>query len=165
MVGSTSDNDGSLRQRARGQLSAGAIVVLIVAAVVGILFLPVMVDTVNNSTGTQTITNETVVADYDTAVSLDGYQIVQDSETVYGYNDTTASWEVATSGTDYEMNYEPGEITVLNSSSLIDDGEDVQVTYDYQATDSTTTLVVGFLPLLLAVLIFVTLAAGVMRQF
>jgi len=48
---------------------------------------------------------------------------------------------------------------------MIDDGEDVQVTYDYQATDSTTTLVVGFLPLLLVVLIFVTLAAGVMRQF
>lgn len=164
MAGSTSDTD-SLRQRARGQLSAGAMVVLIVAAVVGILFLPVMADTVNNSTGTQTITNETVTADYDTAVTLDGYQLVQDSETVYGYNDTSASWEVATSGTDYEMNYEPGEITVLNSSSLIDDGEELRVTYDYQATDSTTTLVLGFLPLLLGVLIFVTLAAGVMKQF
>lgn len=135
-----------------------------VAAIVAMVFFPAVTNAVGTSTGTQNVTNETVAADVGNYVDLGGYQIDENSETVYAYNDTSGSYEVAQKGTDYEMSYENGSIKALSGSSLIDDGEDVKVTYDYQATGATTTLVAGFVPVMVAVLIFATLARGTMKQ-
>jgi len=149
--------------RAQGGRTAIALVGIIIAAVVAVLFLPVAVDAVNTSTGEQDITNETVAADLDTHVDLDGYDINEGSETVWGFNDTTGSYETLP-GSDYEMDYQAGSINVSSSSTVVQDGEDVKVSYTYQAASATTTLVTGFIPLMIGVLIFTTLAAGVMDR-
>jgi hypothetical protein len=155
----------SLKDDPRGQspTTGVAVVGVIIAAVVAILFLPVAVDAVNNSTGLQSVGNESVNSDYDTHVDLQGYDIDENSETVYGYNDTSGSWEVAP-GSDYEMDYDAGSINISSSSTLIQDGEEVRVSYDYQAAGTTTTLIAGFIPLMIGVLVFVTLAKGVMDR-
>lgn len=137
---------------------------LALATVVAMVFFPVVVDAVNTSTGTQNVTNETVTANSGEYVDLGGYQINENSETVYGYNDTSDSWEEATAGSDYEMSNENGSIKALSGSSLIDDGEDMRVSYTYEATGSTTTLLVGFIPMMIGVLVFAKLARGATRQ-
>lgn len=118
-----------------------------------------VVEVTGSYTGTQTVVNETVTADYDDPVDLRGYDIVSGSETVWGYNGT--DYVEATSPDDYSIDEGPGELTFNESSTLIDDGEDVKVTYDYQATDELTALVLGFLPVMLGVLIFVPIAMRV----
>lgn len=120
-----------------------------------------VVEVTGSYTGTQTVTNETVTADYNNSVDLQGYDIASGSETVWGYNETADSYEEATSPDDYSLEEGPGEITFNESSTLIDDGEDVKVTYDYQATDELTALVLGFIPVMLGVLIFVPIAMRV----
>lgn len=140
--------------------NARLVIALSLAAVVGmVLFVP-LVDVVNGSTGDQTITNETVTAQSGEYVDLEGYSIEDGSETVYGFNDTSGSYEVASEGADYELALENGSLKALSGSSLIDDGEDVKVTYTYESTGSTTTLVSGFLPVMVAVLVFARLATG-----
>lgn len=138
--------------------TATVLVGVILAVVTGMIFMPAVVDAVDTSTGTQTVTNETVSAQYDEGVDLDGYQVESGTVTVYGYNDSSASYETATEGTDYEVKLEPGELKVLNGSTLIEDGEDVKVSYDYEASGATTTLVVGFVPLMIGVLLFTHVA-------
>jgi hypothetical protein len=132
-----------------------------VAVVVGMLFLQPVITSVNDNTGTQAVTNETVTAQYDEYVELGGYNIDSGSETVWGYNDTAGSYEQAVSGTDYEINYDGGELKVLNGSTLIDDAEDVKVSYDYQASGQTTSLVAGFVPVMIVLLLFVSVAMQV----
>lgn len=140
------------------------VVLFVIAAVIGVIFLGPVSQAANENTGTQNVTNETVAADYGNVVDLGGYNIDENSETVYGYNDTSGSYEVATSGTDYNMSYQSGGIEVLSSSSLIEDGEDIKVSYTWQASNSFTTTVVGFIPVMLGVLIFAKLANGVTRE-
>lgn len=131
-------------------------------AVIGMLFMTPVVDAVNDSTGTQSVTNETITASTGDAVELTGYDLEDGTVTVYGYNDTTDSYETATEGTDYEVDLDSGSVTALEGSSLIDDAEDVKVTYDYQATGTTTTLLAGFVPLMILLLIFVVVAQRTM---
>lgn len=138
----------------------GIAALFIAVTIVMTLFAPVT-GIVNQNTGTQTVQNETVTADVGNFTDLEGYQIVKDSETVYGYNDSSGSFEKATEGTDYEMDYDGGKIKALNGSTLIDDGEDVKVTYDWKATDGTTTLVITLIPLFMALLAMGVLASKV----
>jgi hypothetical protein len=119
--------------------------------IASVLFLP-LVTTVNGNTGTQSVTNETVTVSTDEYTDLDGYDIDESSVVVYGYNDTSDSYEQAASG-DYDLNPEPGEIKANSSSTLIDDGEDVKVSYDYQATGGLATTVLVLVPLFGAVAI------------
>lgn len=130
------------------------IVGTVVAVILGAVLMPAAVEAVNNSTGEQTVTNETVTAQSGEYVDLDGYSIVSNSETVYWYNSTSDSYETVSSGSDYEMNYDPGEIKALSGSSVISDGDKLRVSYDYEASGSTTTFVAGFIPLILALLLF-----------
>lgn len=118
---------------------------------------------VADSTGTQSVTNESVTAEIDTFVELDGYDIVTDSETVYWYNNSSSSYEEVTSGTDYEMNYDPGQIKALSGGS-IGDGDELKVSYDYQATDGTTTTIAGLVPLFVVLLILGVLAAKIQKM-
>jgi len=133
---------------------------LTVVVAVGMVLMTPIVDTVNNNTGQQTVTNETVNATYDERLELQGYEIAEGSETVYGYNESADSYEVAPES-DYTMHYESGGITLNSSSTLIDEGETVKVTYDYQATSELTSLVLGFIPVMIGVLLLVVVASRV----
>lgn len=143
-----------------GQVAAMVLGLAIFAAV-GVIMIGPVSSVVSDNTGTTAVTNETIYADYNESADLRGYNIDENSETVWGYNDTSGAYEKATSGTDYTMNYDAGSIDIESSSSLIDDGEEVKVSYDYQASDPLTTLVVGFIPLAVGLLIFVGVAQRV----
>lgn len=138
--------------------TASVVLALAVFAAVGVILLGPVAGVVADNTGVQEVTNETVNADYDQSVDLRGYDIDENSETVWRLNNTSGDYEEATSGTDYEMNYDAGTIEFNDSSTLIDDGEEVKVSYDYRAADQLTTLIVGFIPLAVGLLIFVGVA-------
>lgn len=136
--------------------------ILVAAAIAATLFAP-FAGAVTDNTGTQSVTNESVTAaPAGEVASLGGYDLVSGSETVYWYNSSSSSYEQVTAGTDYEINEEPGEIKTL-SGGEISDGDDLKVTYDYEATGSTTTSVVTVAPLLLALLVLVVLSKPIME--
>lgn len=112
--------------------------------VAGILLGPLNTAIAEN-TGVQSVDNESVTADHDTAVDLAGWEIV--SGTVRVFNATGD--EVADS--EYTIDHTPGTINVSSSSTSIADGEEITVTYDYEATDATTTLIAGFVVTLVLV--------------
>lgn len=138
---------------------AGVMVAVTIAAV---LFNPVAT-VISDNSGDQDVVNETVTAQHGEYVELSGYEIQEDSETVYFQNGTEGSWEVAERGTDYEMNYEPGEIQALSSGN-ISDGEELRVSYTYAATGGTTSTVLGMVPMFVGLLILVTIAARVLDE-
>ncbi len=140
--------------------TARKVLMLTVVVAVGMVLMTPIVDTVNNNTGQQTVTNETVNATYGERLDLQGYQINEGSETVYGYNESSDTYEVAPED-DYTLHYESGQITLNSSSTLIDTGENVRVTYDYQATSELTSLVLGFIPVMIGVLLLVVVASRV----
>lgn len=129
---------------------------LAVFAAVGMVFFAPLNSAVQDNTGTQTVTNETFAVAFNDSYDLQGYD-VDDSETVWAYNQTSGSFEQATEGTDYEFDYDAGEITPLNTS-LVDSGEDMKVTYDYQASGTLATTVILFIPVMFGVLIFTKIA-------
>lgn len=140
--------------------TAALVLSLAIFATVGVILLGPVTGVVAENTGTTSITNETVNADYNQSVDLQGYNVNSGTITVYGFNDTSSSYEVASSPGDYSLNEGEGSLSFNSSSTLIEDGEQVKVTYDYQASDDLTTLVIGFVPLAIGLLIFV----GVARQ-
>lgn len=142
---------------AKGSKVAATLIALTVAAT---LFGPVSTAVTQNS-GTVSVTNETVTADVGNFTELDGYDIDENSETVYWYNSSSSSYETVSSGTDYEMGYENGSIKAT-SGGTIGDGDKLKVSYDYQATDPTSTTVITLIPLFMALLILVVLASKVM---
>lgn len=129
---------------------------VMLGVVIAVVLLGPFVTTVNDNSGTQSLTNESITASTGEYVELDGYDVVGSSVVVYGYNDSSGSFETATEGTDYEIDLSAGDVQALNDSSLIDDGEEVKVTYDYEATSGTVTTVLQLLPLLVGVLILGT---------
>lgn len=137
--------------------------VALAVAIAAILLGPV-VTTVNGQTGTQTTTNETATADTGNFVDLDGYNLVDGTVTVYGYNETSDSYETATEGSDYELDLSSGEIKALSGSSLIDDGEEIKVTYDYEATDGMTSTIIGYGPVFLGLLLLTTVGMKVQQE-
>jgi hypothetical protein len=134
----------------------------VAVAIAATLFGP-MTAAVANSTGTQSVANETVTAAGNSYVEVTGYDVDDTSLTVERYNETSDSYETVSEGTDYEFNYSDGAIKALSGGD-IGDGDELRLTYDYQATDATTTTVAGLIPLFLALLVLVTLAAGIMQR-
>jgi hypothetical protein len=133
-------------------VKAKSIVAVVISATIAMtLFSPVLA-TVNTTTGTQSVTNETVTAQHGEFVDLDGYDIEKGSETVYWFNETSNSYETASAGTDYELNNSVGQIKALSSGD-IEDGEEIKVSYDYQASDGTTATVAGLVPTFMALLV------------
>lgn len=136
---------------------------LALATVIGMVFFAPVVDAVNSNTGTQSVTNETVAAQHGEYVDLSGYDI-DSGETVYGFNDSSGEYETMSGGgTNYTMNYSAGSIQVTNGDGTIQDGEDIKVSYDYQAAGELASLVIGFIPVGFAVLLFAKLAFGAQR--
>ena len=114
---------------------------------------------VTSSSGVQSVTNETVVAEHGNWSELEGYDVEDGSVTVYEPNGSD-SYETATEGTDYEVDYSAGAIEALSSGS-IGDGDELKVTYDYAATDSTTTTILGLIPMFLGLLVLGVMAAKI----
>lgn len=134
--------------------------VLIALTIAATLFAPIST-MINDSTGVQSVTNESLTADPGTWQELDGYQVEQGSETVWWYNSTSSSWEQL-SGSDYDVRYDPGELKV-NTSSSVQEGDDLKVSYDYQATSETSTTVLTMVPLFVALLMLGVLASKIMQ--
>lgn len=138
--------------------TAKVVVSLAVFAAIGVILLGPASTVVADNTGTTSVTNETVYADYNESSDLRGYDINPGSETVWVLNDSSGNYEQATSPDDYSLNEDPGTIDFNSSSTLVDSGDEVKVTYDYAASDELTALVAGFLPLGMGLLIFVAVA-------
>jgi len=136
------------------------IATLVIALTIAATLLTPFANIVASNSGDVDVENETVTADHDTYVDLEGYDIETNSETVWFQNGTQGSWEQASSGTDYEMNYTAGSVHALSSGD-ISDGEQLKVSYTYAATSGSTTTVVQLTPLFVALLILVTMASKI----
>lgn len=126
-----------------------------IAVTVAAVFIGPISTVVTGTTGQQSVTNESLTADVGTFQDLEGYD-VDDSETVYWYNKTSGQNETLTEGTDYEFDYTEGRIKFLSGGS-VSSGEDVYVSYDYQATSATVATIGGLVPLFVVLLILVKL--------
>lgn len=138
--------------------TAKLVVGLAVFVAVGVILLGPVTNVVDGNTGTVSVTNETVYADFNNSVDLKGYDIDPGSETVWAYNDSSSSYEQATSPDDYTLNEDAGTIEFNSSSTLVDSDEKVKVSYDYEASGDLATLVIGFTPLAIGLLLFAKVA-------
>lgn len=144
---------------ATGKFLMGVMVAVLIGAT---LFSP-LATSVNDNTGAVTVTNETATATVGTYESLDGYDIDDSTDVVYYDNNSDGTFETATQGTDYELATDNGSIKVL-SGGAIDDGAPIKTTYEYRATDDSTTTIAGLVPLLAALLLLVVLANSIMTK-
>lgn len=131
---------------------------LAVATAIGMVFMGPVTTVVADNTGDVTVTNESVTVQHGTYVELGGYDIDPSSETVYNSSGATM-----TEGSDYEMAYGNGSIKALSSGSL-GDGSTANVTYTYAATGPMAGTIAQFIPVMLAVLIFVGIAGPIMKK-
>jgi hypothetical protein len=134
----------------------GKVIAIVLAVVLGIVVMQPVVGAVNDNSGTVSEA-ENVTADLGNYSDLGGYDLV-DGTVVVESSDGPATYS---EGSDYEVALENGSIKAL-SSGTISDGETLNVTYDYQATDGATSTVLGFVPVMFGVLLFVAVSRGVM---
>lgn len=134
-----------------------------IAVLIGIVLLAPLSATIAANTGTVSVTDETASADVGSYVELGGYDAVADSETVEYYNSTTDSYETATAGTDYEFVDRNASVKAL-SGGEIPDGAELRVDYEYQASDPTTSTIVGLVPTLAAVMALAVMGERLRRQ-
>lgn len=128
---------------------------VVIAATIAATLLVPLSTVVTDSTGDVTVENETVVAD-NSFKDLEGYNIDSSTVTV-----TDSDGNNVDSG-NFTVREDSGEIRIDNSSStVVSDGEEVDVDYTYQATDDTTATVANLVPLLAVLLVLVTIAAKV----
>jgi len=134
----------------------------IAATIAAVLIVPVA-GSINDNTGQVSVTNESVspveVGNY---TDLGGYNIDNSSETVWWYDSLTGEYRQLNDGTDYKIRPGPGEIKFLEGGQ-VSDGDDVKISYDYQATDSQSTTVINLVPLFMALLILGVFAQQIMR--
>lgn len=139
--------------------SAKTIATILVAVTIGAVLMTPIMSTINDNTGEVDVTDEELTAANGSWQDLDGYSIVSGSETVEYRTNTSDSWTEATS-TDYELDEEAGEIRFTDAGN-VSEGDYVSINYTYEATDSTTTTVLGIVPVLVALLLLVSLASKV----
>lgn len=136
---------------------AGLVLGIVLAVVIGMVVLSPVVSAVNDNTGTVS-ESENVTQDIGNFTDLGGYEIVSGSSVVTNEAGTTL-----TEGTDYEIGEQNGSIKFLSTTATTD-GNLADVSYDYQATDGPATTVIGFVPVMFGLLLFVAAARGVQRQ-
>jgi len=133
---------------------------LVALTIAATLFAPITT-AVTSNTGVQTVDNKSVtvesVGEYQ---QVEGYNVDGSTLTVDWYNSSSSSYETLTEGTDYEFNDSDASIKVLTSSD-VSDGNELRLTYDYQATSGSTTTVADLIPLFVALLIIGVLAAKI----
>lgn len=136
---------------ATGKTVAGA---LIAMTVVAVLIGP-LATTVASSTGTVGV-NETVSAEPGSYQDITGYDLNANFTATNTNGGTTL-----TEGTDYELATENGSIKFLDGSANVAQGDDVELLYEYQGTDGTTTTIATLIPLFAALLILGTVAVKI----
>lgn len=136
-----------------GKLIAGTLIAMTIAAV----FLTPLSTVVATSTGVVGVGNESVTIHTDEYSDLDGYDVTNN------YTVELEDGTELTEGTDYEINRTEGSITAVSGSATVSDGDTVLVTYEYNATDSTTGTIAGLVPMFAALLIL-GIAAAKMRE-
>ena len=85
--------------------------------------------------GAEQIRRESFTSNYGTAVGLAQENILPQTELVHDTGDLTTSYD---RGTDYEMNYQAGEITVLSGGSM-SDSTTYELEYEYKPFGSAST--------------------------
>ena len=143
-------------------VSARNIAVLAVALVIGVTLLSPINSAVIDNTGEVDVDDESLTAEIGEWQSLAQSNLVEDSETVEYYDNDTDEWVTATEGTDYEINYEDGSVQFLEDGA-VSEGDDVRVSYTYEATDNMTTTVLNLIPLFVALFLLVALARPLMN--
>lgn len=151
----------------RGQAEAGTLIALTIGLVVAVTMISVLIPLVDENAGTVTVTNETVTssATDNTVYDLDGFDL-QAGETVYAENGSAGSFVVVPSG-DYTIDSSPGEINLTlvgESAGTIDTGDEVLITYDYEATGSTVETILDLLALFLALIALVAISGPIQRR-
>lgn len=135
--------------------STRQIMIVVLAVTIGaILFIP-FASTISENTGEVSET-ENVTADLGNYVDLGGYELVSGSVDVSNASGNSIS------DTEYEVNQTEGSLKIDSGTTAVSDGEELNVTYDYQATDTQTTQVATLLPLLLGLLLLVAMAGRIM---
>ena len=137
--------------------STKSAVTVILGVVVVMALFPALASSVHDNTGTQSVTNESVTASNTSYVELDQNDLVSGSETVYWLNSTSGNYEVVSSPDDYELNESDGTI-IANSTGSVGDGDSLKVSYDWQATDGSTTTIAGVILPLALILVLLVLA-------
>lgn len=141
----------------RPSKSATIVLSLAVFAAIGVILLGPISTVVADNTGTANVTDENVTVDSNsTYYDLRGYDI--DASTVVVEAPNGSGYEQTN---EYELNESEGTIRFNTSGSIIDLGENVRVDYDYQASDPTTALVIGFIPVGVGLLIFAVIGRRV----
>jgi len=137
------------------------IAALLIAATIAVTLLSPINAAVVSNTGTQSVQNESVTASTDYQ-ELEGYDI-DNGETVYWLNESSGNYETLTEGDDYDINRSSGSIAI-NDSGQASEGDDLQTTYDYQASNAVTETVVTLAPLFVGLLILGIIASRVQRM-
>jgi hypothetical protein len=128
---------------------------LIGVTIAATLFTPITTS-ISENTGNVEVQDETLTATVGEENDLRGYDI--DDGTISVEYDNGSGYQTATEGTDYSADLDAGTITPLASGN-IDDGAELRVDYDYQATSGSTTTIVGLIPLFMGLIIMVAMYA------
>lgn len=138
-------------------VSSRAITATVIALAITATLLVPLNDVVTGKTGTVS-TSENVTAVDGEYVDLQGYEIQQ------GTLNATDSDGNTIDSANYSVDYDTGRIKFNTSAStVISDGDTATVSYDYQATDSSTTTIAALVPLL-AVLFMLVVIADKLRE-
>lgn len=138
---------------------------LLLAVTIGAIFFVPVVDIIDGSTGEVEVDNSTVTNNvgFNETYDLRGQNISAGSETIEVYDNGSGSWTTLTSGTDYTLDEDAGEIEFSDTTDL-DAGDEVRASYLYQATDGIVTSISGLLPVFLALMLLVPLANKVRSE-
>lgn len=134
----------------------GVVIAVTIAAVIGVTVgIGVIGDVVGDNSGTVTVTNESATAQLNEAVDLEGYEVQEGTVVIYDSDGN----EVPSSN--YTIDSGTGAFTLTDTAEAAD-GEAVTVTYDYQATDGTTSTILDLLTMFVALIILVFVARPLM---
>lgn len=151
----------------RGQMGGGSgeLIALTIALVIAVTMISVLIPVVADNSGTVTVTNETVTESlaYNTTYELEGFDLVAGSETVYVENGSAGSYETLAASA-YTLDDSTAEINFTSAESASAAGDDVLITYDYNATDSTVETILDLFGLLLALIALVALSGPIQRR-
>jgi len=131
---------------------------VVIAMTIAAVFIGPLVSVIGAQSGTVGVGNEEATIYTDEWTDLEGFDITANF-TLETTDGTTLS-----EGTDYELNQTAGTITAKDGSSSVSDGDTVVATYEYQATDGTTTTIVNLVPLFAALLILGTAAVAIQNR-
>jgi len=130
---------------------------LIAMTVVAVLVGPLATSATDN-TGVVGV-NEEISADSGTWQDLEGFDLTSNFSA-----ETSSGGTSLSEGSDYELNESAGTIKFLSGSANVNDGDAVTTTYEYNATDSTTSVIAGLLPLFAGLLLLGTAAMRIRQM-